>query len=180
VQASLLAAVIVVGALGLLNLVLTLAVIRRLRERPAAAGQAEGPAPPTILAAGERPPAFEATTIDGGQISGELLAGEPAVIAFFSTTCRFCLEKVPDFRAYVSGLADARRPIAVVNDDAERATELVAALSLFATVVVEPMDGPIATAFMVTGFPTFYLLDGAGRVQAGGLSVARLPAHVSR
>src|SRR6266508_4237143 len=77
VVAFLAAAVTVVGALGVVNLIFSLGVIRRLREhteildRLAAGGGAQGDS--VMLPPGETVGDFVATTVDGEQLSREEL-----------------------------------------------------------------------------------------------------------
>lgn len=93
-----------VGVLCLVGLLLTLGVIRRLREHTATiaripqlqAGLAVSGV--STLADGEAPQGFRVTTSDGGEVTG------PAglrVVAFFSTTCPMCRERVPAFVDYL-------------------------------------------------------------------------------
>ncbi|MFG6201919.1 hypothetical protein [Nonomuraea sp. JJY05] len=73
----LIVAVVLVGVLCLLNLLLTVGVIRRLRKQAASA--ASLPPMEEGLAIGEKIPEFAATTTGGEPISDELIEG-PALI----------------------------------------------------------------------------------------------------
>ncbi len=98
-MAILIAAVVVVGGLCLLDLLLTFGVIRRLREHTRMLTAAAGPAQIVGLAVGESPEPFTAETISGDVVTGPTGL---RVIAFFSSWCSVCPERVPPFVEYVS------------------------------------------------------------------------------
>lgn len=163
----LLGAVLLLTALTLLNLVLLLGVVRRLREHETRiAGIAEGGAEPEIMApVGHRVGDFTAETVDGRQVDRATL-GMPALVGFFSPACDVCHERVPDFRkAAEEHLGSV---LAVVIRDGKDPAELVADLDGAASVVLDEPDGPVAAAFGVRGFPAFALVGEGGVVQARG------------
>lgn len=176
-MAYLTAAVILVGVLCLLNLVLTLGVIRRLREHSEQLSAAGGAGPKPILSAGEPIGEFEATTADGAVVSrSTLLDGESHLVGFFSVNCQFCKEQLPRFVEYARGVAGGRqRVLAVVVDDGDT-SELVSALDPVARLVLEPHDGPLATAFGVTGSPAFCRVAEDGTVADSGYDLRALMA----
>ncbi|GII63516.1 hypothetical protein Skr01_36010 [Sphaerisporangium krabiense] len=175
----LIAAVVVVGVLGVLNLLLLSAVLRRLREydeKWTRAGldriveRKTGPRP------GERVTDFAATTIDGAEVSLEALPG-PLLTGFFSTGCPSCREEIPGFVRHAADLPGGRaQSLVVVSGTREQAADIIDAVREVARVVVEPQDGPVATAFGVHGSPTFVLLDQDGTVRKGAVSVRELLA----
>jgi AhpC/TSA family protein len=177
--AFLVAAVVLVGLLCLLDLLLTVGVIQRLRQHTELlnklqAGAAGGPAPEVMLPAGSEVGEFAATTTDGDPVSRELLAGR-TLVGFFSPGCQPCKEKLPGFVAAAPGVAGGRQQVlAVVVGGQEEDAEVTARLTPVARVVVEPPDGPVAGAFGATGFPAFALLD-AHRVVASGWELEALP-----
>jgi peroxiredoxin len=183
-MAYLVAAVIFVGALCFLDLLLSFAIIRRLRLQagPHAAGFA-GPVPgivPPILPPGTEAPAFTAVTTAGVSRSLSDLAGQRSTIAFFAASCESCRAQLADFADYARSVpGGAAQVLAIVGGDARQASDIVAALDGPASIVIEPEEGPVATAFSVWGYPTFYALDERGRIVAGGMTVARLkPAQL--
>lgn len=175
-MAILTAAVVVVGLLCLADLLLTFGVIRRLREHTEQLAGFHAPqdAPITDLADGEAPAPFTAQTLTGAELSG------PAglrMVAFFSATCSACPERVPPFLDYVrANQIDPDSILAVMinpNGDPVSYQEDVAKA---ARIAVESHDGEIATAFKVRGFPSFFLLDGAGSVSEATHEPVKLPA----
>ncbi|MFG2000327.1 TlpA family protein disulfide reductase [Spirillospora sp. NPDC048911] len=165
-MAYLTAAVVLVGVLCVLNLTLTLAVIRRLREQ--GHGHAVSATPPVALKPGSRPAAFTATTTAGEQVSAADLTG---LVGFFSAGCEPCHAMLPHFaeRAGAMGRADV---LAVIGGNDE---ELAAALAPVARVVVEDHDGPVAGAFQNSWTPAVYLLGPDHAVVATGGRLEDLP-----
>ncbi|TDE47929.1 TlpA family protein disulfide reductase [Nonomuraea mesophila] len=162
------AAIVVVGVLGGLNLLLVLLALRRLREYTAKWEQAgldqllERKSAPK---AGDRVTDFTATTIDGGTVSLRDLKG-PLLAAFFSAGCSSCREVLPRFVEYGKALSGGREQVlAVVAGSAEQGADIVEAVRKVARVVVEPQTGPVSQAFNVRKWPTFVVLDRDGTVR---------------
>jgi len=169
------AALILVAAVTLLNLVFTLGVIRRLREHTEliskGLGHNDGPAE-GVLAAGERVPAFEATTVDGISLTHRSLA-DGAMVAFFSPSCQPCQERLPEFldrAAAVPGDAFA----VVVGDEAETA-EMVAKLRPVVRVLTGSAAEPMIEAFDADTFPALYRMAAGGVVGASGHTMTVYP-----
>lgn len=166
-------------ALGLLNLVLTVGVIRRLREHTELLFKGPGTGADIVLGVGESPGSFTATTIDQEQISTETLAGEQ-LVGFFTTTCAPCKEKAPLF-AERAASGERSQALAVVIGAPEETAEFVALFAPVARVVVESdwEGGVLGKAFKVTGFPAICTLDGAGVVTASGAGLLSMPELMS-
>jgi hypothetical protein len=173
----LVAAVVFVGALCLLDLLLTFGVIRRLRATPASQAHDHGvDVSVTTLQPGQSATPFTAeTTLTGTAVNG------PAglrLVAFFSTHCSLCPKRAPSFVSYVraNGLRaeDVLAVVTAVDGDLSDATYLgdVAAV---ARVCAEEPDGPVAAAFGVTGFPAFCLLEPDGTIRQTTYDPGDLP-----
>jgi hypothetical protein len=172
------AAVTIVGILCLLDLLLTFGVIRRLREHTSILAAAAGPAESTIgLASGESPGDFTAATNSGEVMTG---AAGLRMVAFFSSWCSACPERVPPFLEYVITHRIGRDSVlAVVAQDSVTPAPYLDRLAEVAQVCVEPSDGEIAKAFQVSGFPAFCLLDADGAITVSGYNPATLPEPVT-
>jgi thiol-disulfide isomerase/thioredoxin len=170
----LIAAVVAVGALCLLDLLLTFGVIRRLREHTSMLTGARGSEPPAIgLAAGNPPGVFSVVTTTGEEVTG---AVGLRVVAFFSSWCSTCPERVPPFVEYLSRHRIGRDSVlAVVAADNSTPAPYLEQLAEVALACVEPTGGEIATAFQVTGFPAFFVLDADGVVAENAYDPATLP-----
>ncbi|MEU1375407.1 TlpA disulfide reductase family protein [Streptomyces triculaminicus] len=165
----LIAAVVLVGLLCTLDLVLTLGVIKRLREHTAMLTKvADGGAPgrPPVIKVGEQVGEFSAVSADGEALTRTSLSGD-TLVAFFSPNCGPCHEMLPKFVEYARNVPGGREQVlAVVVGTADRARGQVAELGPVARVVVqEGSDTTVTDAFQVFGFPTLLQVtaDAAGR-----------------
>ena len=168
------AAVVLVGLVAVVNLLLTIGVIRRLREHTTKlAGMPDMDA---MKPAGERIGEFSTTTVDGMPISRELLAGW-TMVGFFTPHCEPCTAMVPAFIERAIGVPGGRdRVLAVVLGQREEAAKLANRFAEVALVVLESDidSGPLAQAFSVVAFPCFCVIDGQGVVIEVGPSPQEL------
>jgi hypothetical protein len=171
--------VVGVALLGLLNLLLTLAVIRRLRGyETRLAAQSRGDSGPDLLPVGTTLPAFSGRTAAGEEVTPAQT--ELALIAVLSTTCDVCHEQVPELARYLSerGVARDTALVVVVGDvDDPVGQQLADRVDAVATVVREPYDGPVTTALGARIFPAFYLV-GDGVVRSHAIAVSELAEPV--
>lgn len=177
-MAVLAVAVVLVAVLCLLDLLMTLGVIRRLREHTAhldklLRARTDDGLPPIGTVVGE----FNATAVDGTPVSRE--SAVDRMVAFFSPGCEPCLEKLPGFAEYASAWADGpRRVLAVVKGSAEEANAMVDLLARVAIVVVEGADAPVSRALGVDATPVFCVVDRAGAVIAADYDFKGMPTPV--
>ncbi|MEV8374238.1 hypothetical protein AB0P21_15960 [Kribbella sp. NPDC056861] len=180
-------AVVLIGLIALLNLVLTIGVIRRLRAQPPADQHqhAGGLRPavdvrPTTLEPGERVPGIDAVTIDG--IAVQLPFEGRSLIGFFSPSCSTCREQLIPFVVTAERQPAGVRVLAVVagsDDDTAKAyvDELLAGRSEV-LIVREDEDGPVQKAFGIKGFPAFAIVDdgqlGVSDFQVSELQISAL------
>ena len=170
-------AVVVIGAMCLLNLVLTFGVIRRLREHTELLNQrvAERDAAPgpIMLEPGATVGDFSVTTIDGVAVSRADLTGH-RLVGFFSPTCSACAENMPKYVAHAQTHPGGREAVlsVVVGSEAETA-EMTRQLEGVSTVVRDEEQGEISRAFAIDGYPAYGILDG-DKVVASDFVFARL------
>ena len=163
------AAVVLLAVLGMLNLLLTLAIVRRLRTMN------HQPPEPLIQGSTIRP--FTTKTIDGRTVSEHDLRGGQSLIGYFSPGCPPCEAARPRFVAYAAGL-DRERVLAVIVDGT---TEDVADdLAAVARVVVASERDTVVEALSAYGYPAVFLLDEDGRVLAADTTVDGLPLVTAR
>jgi hypothetical protein len=180
VHAFLIALAVFVGAVCLLDLVLTLGVIRRLREHADRIARLSPEAPNAMLPVGERADPFDAATVEGGRVTRDALSGL-TLVGVFSPNCPACAERLPQFLDVAGSHTGGRdRVLAVVVGEESEAGDQVAALSPVARVVIETMEGSITKALKIRGFPAFGILDASGTVVTAGTNTDRLkvPAGV--
>ncbi|ROO62772.1 redoxin [Micromonospora sp. Llam0] len=167
------ASVVLIGAISLINLSLTAAVIRRLRQDQSAPVNS---APVSGLAVGSSLPDLTTTALDGAEVSVARVGQEQAVFAFISTGCSACGPSIPHFIEYVrSQSLRQSQAIAVIAGERENATHFIEQLGGIATTVLDSKEGDFARSFAVFAFPTFIASDSAGRVIASGAGAASLP-----
>lgn len=167
-------ALVVTNVLTLLNFLVLLGVIRRLREQ--SVPPSGGPPADDELPVGTQVEAFATIDVDGHAVRrDELPAG--AMVGFFSPGCEPCEALLPKFVAHSEDLPGGRgSALAVVVGTPDAAADYVAKLSRVARVVVEDSpDAAVGHAFRVSGYPTVFQLDGDGTVLFSGVSLDRLP-----
>jgi hypothetical protein len=174
----LIAGLAVVGAVCLLDLLLTFGVIRRLREHTELlAGTAVPDVPVIGLTPRQVPAAFETTTTGGVPVHGP--AGYQ-VVSFFSSSCSICPERVAPFLRY---LADHHVPaasvLAVVVGPRDEPPPYLERLAGVAQVCTEEHNGVVGKAFKIVGYPAFCVLGPDGAVLAAGYDPAELPEPVA-
>jgi hypothetical protein len=146
---------VVVALLALLtlaNIGLTVAVIRRLAVHERKLAQFTAFTPPGGLTPGAPVPNFLAETHTGGRIDESHLGPGPAGVAFFSASCEACAAHAPEFAAV------GAPKLAVLAGDGHTAATILAALGTV-PVVREADGGPLAQAFRVDTFPTYFAVE---------------------
>ena len=171
-----------VTILCVLNLVLALGIIRRLRHhsellKPSGSGSEHASVPDIpILPAGQRPAPFEVTTYDGATLTLDDLAGE-ALLGFFSPGCQSCRDRVPEFLArHLQRPADTGPAVAVITGHDQDSDDMAASLAEHVIVVRQAPGGPLLNAFQVAGYPMVLLLGRDGAVVASGFDFTDFPA----
>lgn len=170
------ALVILVGVLGLANLLFLYGVIRRMRALEKRVVDAD---PPTGPQPGHRIGQFSATTLDGQDVGTADLAGTDTLVVLLTVGCGACDKIVGELPEVVD---DASLLILVQAGPSEDSDQLVSSVrgsaATDARIAVVPY-GPVASAFDVTAFPTVIRVSD-GIVRASGYSFAdvREPARV--
>ena len=174
------AALVLFGALVVVNLVLTLGIVRRLREHADLIGRAlsgEATADPDagyfIMRAGSPLPAFSATTVDGAVAPNT----GPLLIGFFSSTCSACVQRLPGFIEYAKAFDG--RVLGVAVGMPEDVRGIIEDLRPVADVVTELEEGPLAKALKVEGLPAMATVDADGIVTASGYRLEALSSHAA-
>jgi thiol-disulfide isomerase/thioredoxin len=169
------AAVVLLAVLGMLNLLLTLAIVRRMRT------MTPGNELPEPLSVGSAIRPFTATTIDGQTISERDLRGSQVLVGYFSPGCPPCEAALPRFVTYAAGL-DRERVLAVIVDGTgtDAARDQAVALEAVARVVVTSERATVVDALSAHGYPVVFLLDEDGRVVAADTTVDNLPMVTAR
>lgn len=172
------AAVVLLCLLCTFDLLLTFGVIRRLRQHTGQLADLRTKPAITGMTVGGDVGAFESRTTDGRVVTSAGLPGD-TLVAFFSTSCAACHERLPEFLGHVTGLGADTRVLAVVAGTAEETPTMVPALAAVAEVVREDDEqGAMSTAFSVRGYPVLFRLEN-GKVAAFGTTVSALGTPVA-
>ncbi|MEW2289295.1 hypothetical protein [Streptomyces sp. NPDC047841] len=179
------AVLVLVGLLCLLDLVLTVGVVKRLREHTELLAARGGGR--LSLGTGDEVGEFSAVTVDGERVHDGMIHSE-TVVAFFSPTCGPCKEKLPKFAEYARSVPRGREQVlaAVIADspeEAEAAAPMLTALRPVARVLTGRDADAVAEACKVQGFPVVLKVnrstDGRLLVMADQVDVDR-PAVAAR
>ena len=165
--------VVLVAVVAVLNLVLTMGVIRRLREQQGALAALRRHEQ-RLPSVGAVVTDFDTVDADGRRLSHRDLTG-PALVGFFTPGCEPCRALLPRF---VAELADSgRRGVAViVTEPGEDDTEYRQSLARVARVVIERPHGTVQRAVGTDVYPTIVALDEHLTVTASGTDEAALRA----
>ncbi|TDQ00869.1 peroxiredoxin family protein [Labedaea rhizosphaerae] len=150
----LVAAVVLLSLLCLLNLLLTVGILRRMRAGTQSTGPSTGQPTdlPFELKPGGSIDTFTATTTAGEELTADALAG---TVAFFSADCDACHDMLPSFISYAA--SHGRDKVLAVVGGTDPQT--VAALEPVARVIAaDPDGGPVARAFRNTWTPAMYVI----------------------
>lgn len=174
------AGVVLFGAIATLNLILTLGVIKRLREQSeqqAAGGAGSDPTP--LLNPGELPSEFTTTSVDGAVISRDGPAGI-RLLAFVSPLCDMCAAQLPDLLDRAAHMPGGRDSVIVVTvGKGDEVAEYGEQFRGVAQVVHETGTGAITRAYKLGGLPAFGLIDQDGRVMSSSIAIDRLDVPVA-
>jgi peroxiredoxin len=164
-----------VSVLGLVNLALLFAVIRKVRLLGERVDKMPPMGPAALLPVGSKAPEFTAVTTAGDSRSLADLTGFHSVVGFFSLGCEPCRTQLPEFIEFARALPGGPgQALAVVVGEGEAAAGFAAELDGAAAVVISPRQGPVNAAFSVRGTPAFYLIGPDGRIEARGMTVRAL------
>ncbi len=143
------AAVIVAIVLTVLNLLVSFAIIRRLRDIESRGGGHPGHGDALaddLPAVGTRVGSFSVPTIDGDQLDEQVLQGrEPVLVSFLSPTCGPCKDLVAALAARPD--PDPARTILFVDGGDEAAKEFAESLRPHGWVALIDSEGPVGSAF---------------------------------
>jgi hypothetical protein len=140
----------------LVNLALTVGLVRRIRDYDSRLHRLEQGSP-TMADIGERVGEFSAVTVDGDEITrGALVPG--TIVGFFDPQCETCHSHLPGFAAAARSLPGGRSQTLAVVRDEEDFQEMVDVLAGDVRVVLERRRGPVSRAFKVAAIPSFCLL----------------------
>ncbi|MEO3746636.1 TlpA disulfide reductase family protein [Plantactinospora sp. B5E13] len=153
------------AALVLVDLVLSAAIIRRLRETEAKLLEMTTP-PASGLPIGAALPEFASPD---GQVSRADVAGNPVLVGFFSSSCRHCPAQAEQLADRAEELATTGvRVVSVLTTGEGQTDELAPTLGKAGLVVTEDSPSTLMATFQVQGTPSFVMFGADGRLSARG------------
>lgn len=157
----LIAALVFVGALCVLNFLLSLGMIKRLREQAEILNRNGSTNPPVAVGMGDEIGEFTALTQDAEPVDSESLRHGDTLVAFFSPTCRPCQEKLPKFVDFAASFPGGREQVlATVVGEPEAAADMLERLRPVARVVHESSnEGAVSSAFDLKAFPVVLVVS---------------------
>lgn len=168
--------VAIVGLVCVLDLLLTVGVIRRLREHTQllAGASTDGPPPAVMLGPDEQVGSFQAEAVSGESLTQDLFQEGPTLVGVFAHGCSSCEERLPQFVDYAKDFRGGpERVLSVVVGDAENGPLHLDDLRTVGRVVLESRPGsPVTTALGVKGYPAFAMVDPDGTVRSSGTLLA--------
>ncbi len=124
-------------------------------------------------------PAFELETLNGGRLSSKSLAGQVALVEFWATWCKPCLEEIPVFNDLYARYRDKGLVVVGIATQSGWASDIkpeAEELKIAYPVVVG--DQKVEKGFGgIWGFPTTFLVDRQGRIVRKFTGQDRPSAH---
>lgn len=131
------------------------------------------------LKIGDQAPLFSVEAITGGQVSLDTYKGNPVILRFWSTDCKYCRADTPIFNQYFDDYKDKGLKVVYINTPAaglEEVKDFVADLDITFPVVLDG-DGTIAKKYNVRIVPQTIILNPEHKIITGilgGVSEAEL------
>ena len=167
-QFFLVTSVIVLWAVVLCNLVLTLALIRKIN--------AGSSSKPTGLAKGQQAPDFRAERLSGENVTLATYAGREVAFVFVSPECGPCDEALPSYKAASIIATHADIDFVLVSTaDAELTRRYIEEKAITLPMLVAPQrSNPFMEAYHLSGTPSYCVIDAQGKVQVSGFAIINL------
>lgn len=151
----------------LFNLLLTVALVRRVANRPL------GPAWPDenipTLAVGESAPDFSAEAFNGETVSLDSFDQQQVALIFISSHCRPCIDKIPMLNALGPQAEQHGVELVLVNMGEKKETQtLVEQEQVELSILTVSHNNPILDDYKAKVTPFFCLISKDGKVQATG------------
>lgn len=144
----------------LFNLLLTLAIIRRLHLGSQQAG----------LRHGQMAPDFTAQTLSGESVALQDYAGHPTAFVFISTRCRHCEKLLPELEALGPQAKRAGVNLVLVSDNRREEIQDYARKSNIhlPVLIASQSENPFFQNYQIKGTPFYCYIDQQGMVQSAG------------
>jgi peroxiredoxin len=124
--------------------------------------------------AGEEAPALRFTDLEGREVALSSYEGRVVVLNLWATWCAPCLTELPSLDRLHRALSREGLVVLAVSVD-EPGTDVAGfarARGLHLPVLRDPGGASTTPALQVTGYPTTFVIDGAGRLRERYLGIA--------
>ncbi len=130
------------------------------------------------LKIGDPAPDFSGTDLSGHPLSLAGYQGQPVILRFWSTDCKFCRADTPIFNQYFEKYKEAGLRVVYINRHSDEATvrQFVADLEIGFPVLIDK-DGAISTRYNIKVEPQTIIISPEHKIVAamlGGVSEAEL------
>jgi thiol-disulfide isomerase/thioredoxin len=119
---------------------------------------------------GRLAPALPRESLSGGQVTlTSLLAGargRPALVVFWASWCGPCAEEAPALERFAKSATGRGRIVGVNWSDARAGAVKFIRRYAWTFPNVRDAEGLVGNAYRITGLPTTFVLDSAGRIRA--------------
>jgi len=150
--------------------------VGQIEAQPAWAGTKTSQS--SLLPVGSTAPDFTLKTPEGRSVRLSDLRGKAVLLELFATWCPHCDAEAPHLRSLYASLPKSRYAFVSVNADSENAASVFAFHRYFGLrypALLDPSSHPgsyyhqgapgaVTTRYRVQVYPTFYVLDPAGRI----------------
>ncbi len=136
------------------------------------------------LKIGDSAPTFGTKDLKGAPVSMDLYAGNPVVLRFWSTDCKYCRADTPIFNRYFDKYKDKGLKVVYINRNSEEQTvhDFVADLDIVFPVVIDH-DGSISKSYNIRLEPQTIVISPDHKILAailGGVSETELESLIGK
>lgn len=122
----------------------------------------------SLLKPGQMAPDWKLSTSDGGTITLSKLRGQVVVLDFWATWCTFCKMSLPETQKLHETYKD--KPVRVIGiccwDPKGNPGEYIKSMKYTFETAVK--GDQVAEKYLVTGLPTYYVIDAEGKIAFAG------------
>lgn len=164
----------------LINLVLTLALIRRFNQAPMETHYSHAV---NMLPVGSKSPDFAVKALDGTVFNTESFQNKERIMVFVSPDCKPCDEQMPTLEQFYSNVRslDNVTMIVISLGDEEATRQYVQERNLnLPMYVAEHGNNSLHEKYKIPGTPSFYIIRKDGNIEAGGFLGLAWDAAVSK
>lgn len=110
-------------------------------------------------------PGFTLTTLDGGTVALDGLRGQPVLVNFWATWCRYCRDQMPFLQAAFEEKGQEMKFIAInIGEGIDKVQQYAEAEGLGFTVALDS-EGEVANAYNIGPIPATFFIDEQGIIK---------------